>query len=92
MKDIVIILILVFFSSQVFGQKKNEKVKESAVPITIQWVDKLDGDYSFTEKWSYPMWVCEGADGRAGCANGGFCPERCYGMMDSNYIVMKDSV
>lgn len=49
------------------------------------------GDFSFTKNWSYPLGVEMKADGKAGCADGGFCPERCYLMLDSNGIVLKDS-
>ena len=60
-------------------------------PVKITWVDNLPGDFSFTSNWSYPLGVEKKADGRAGCGDGGFCPERCYSMLDSNGIVLKDS-
>jgi len=59
--------------------------------VKINWVKKLKGDFSFTQKWEYPLGVEKKEDGKAGCADGGFCPQRCYGMLDSNGIVLKDS-
>ena len=56
--------------------------------VHISWVDTVRGDFSFTEKWEYPENVELKADGRPGCADGGFCPTDCYGMMDSNGIVL----
>lgn len=60
-------------------------------PVTIKWVENLPGDFSFTNNWTYPPGVEMKTDGKAGCADGGFCPERCYAMLDSNGIVLRDS-
>lgn len=59
--------------------------------VEIKWVDDLPGDFSFVNNWEFPLGVETKADGKAGCADGGFCPERCYGMLDSDGIVLKDS-
>lgn len=82
MKKLIFLLLLTnsIWNNAVFGQK-----------ITINWVENLSGDYTFSKHWSYPMNVEVKDDGRAGCADGGFCPERCYNMLDSNGIVLKDS-
>jgi hypothetical protein len=56
---------------------------QASKPIKIKWVNSLLGDFSFTNKWSYPLGVERKKDGKAGCADGGFCPERCYSMLDS---------
>jgi hypothetical protein len=89
MKCAATIFSLVFFSSGLLGQKD---APTKSIPVAIKWVDNLPGDFSFTENWSYPLGVERRPDGRAGCADGGFCPERCYGMMDEHRNVMKDSV
>lgn len=78
-----LIFALLFLSSQSWGQVSNS--------VKIKWVDNLSGDFSFIKNWSYPLGVEMKADGKAGCADGGFCPERCYPMLDSNGIVLKDS-
>ena len=80
--------VLIFF---VHGQKRKNETQRIAAPITIKWVNSLPGDFSFTKNWSYPLGVERKSDGRAGCADGGFCPDRCYPMLDSNGIVLKDS-
>jgi hypothetical protein len=60
--------------------------------VSIVWTDSLVGDFSFAKKWSFPLGVEQKGDGKAGCADGGFCPQRCYGMLDKNGLVLKDSV
>lgn len=59
--------------------------------VKVVFVKQLPGDFSFSKNWSYPLGVELKPDGRAGCADGGFCPPRCYDMLDSNGIVLKDS-
>ncbi|MBX3107356.1 MAG: hypothetical protein KIS69_09770 [Bacteroidetes bacterium] len=79
----LIIFVIILTCSNAWGQDSK--------PIKIKWVDKLSGDFSFTNNWSYPLGVEMKSDGKAGCADGGFCPQRCYSMLDSNGIVLKDS-
>lgn len=55
--------------------------------VVVTWVDSCLGDFSFTEKWDYPENVELKPDGRPGCADGGFCPQECYNMMDRNGIL-----
>ncbi len=64
---------------------------EGPVHIPVSWKKSISGDFSFTKNWSYSLGVDVMSDGKAGCADGGFCPERCYGMLDENGIVLKDS-
>ncbi|MGL4599710.1 MAG: hypothetical protein ACRCYO_19445 [Bacteroidia bacterium] len=64
---------------------------EKTSPVTIIWTDSLVGNFSFTKNWSYPQGVEKKQDGKAGCADGGFCPQRCYGMLDEHGLVLKDS-
>lgn len=87
-----ILLTSIFFLSGMnsFAQAF-EKIPDTRPKTEINWVKKLKGDFSFTQNWEFPMGVETKADGKAGCADGGFCPERCYGMLDSNGIVLKDS-
>lgn len=83
MKIRIIIFALIILCSKSWGQVSK--------PIKINWVENLSGDFSFTNNWSFPLGVEMKTDGKAGCADGGFCPERCYSMLDSNGIVLKDS-
>lgn len=83
MKYIFTFFALFFWYSKSWGQ--------ASKPVKITWVENLTSDFSFTNNWSYPPGVEMKADGKAGCADGGFCPERCYLMLDSNGIVLKDS-
>ena len=91
MKNSFRIFGLIILSSCSLGQSKKETIKKTIKPIIIKWVDNLSGDFSFTNNWSYPPGVEMKEDGKAGCADGGFCPQRCYAMLDSNGIVLKDS-
>lgn len=86
-----ILMSLIIFSSPCRGQVAQDPKKDASEPITIKWVDDLLGDFSFTNNWSYPPGVEMKADGKAGCGDGGSCPERCYSMLDRNGIVIKDS-
>jgi hypothetical protein len=88
-KFLQLIFILSLLSISNFGQKVIPE--RTPKPITIEWVDSIPGDFSFAKNWEYPLGVEMKQDGKAGCADGGFCPERCYAMLDSNGIVLKDS-
>jgi len=89
MKYTLIFLSLLFTGSFLYAQTK--ATHAASVPVKIQWVNGIDGDFSFTSAWSYPLGVEMKSNGKAGCADGGFCPERCYNMLDSNGIVLRDS-
>jgi hypothetical protein len=91
MKFYLVFSLLLLLATDSRGQETEDSVLISSSPISVKWVDSLTGDFSFIKKWSYPMGVEMKKDGRAGCADGGFCPERCYPMMDSLGIVFKDS-
>ena len=84
MNKLTLIGVFFFLSFALFGQMES-------IPIKIKWTNALSGDFSFRNNWSYPLGVELKEDGRAGCDDSGFCPERCYGMLDSNGIVWKDS-
>lgn len=86
-----ILLLFLLLNAPSWAQVKNERGINESVPIAINWVEHLEGDFSFIKNWSYPLGVELKEDGKAGCADGGFCPQRCYGMMDENGIVLKDS-
>lgn len=58
--------------------------------LVIEWVDYLPGDYSFKDKWDYPMGVYKNDFGQVSCD--GFCPEEVYRMMDSTGRIYKDSL
>ena len=92
MKYRFIIFALIFLYSPSWGQIPNGRPENVSSPITIKWVDGISGNFSFTKNWSYPLAVEMKADGKAGCADGGFCPERCYSMLDSNGIVLKEAL
>lgn len=90
MKIRIIFLGLIILSFNSWGQIVKESINSK--PIKISWKNNLSGDFSFSNTWDYPLGVKLNEDGRPGCADGGFCPERCYSMLDSNGKVIKDSI
>lgn len=92
MRNSFIILGLIFCSSCLSVAQGAKKTDKTSVPINVQWVGELAGDFSFASKWSYPMGVEMKENGRAGCSDGGFCPPRCEAMLDSNGNILKDSI
>jgi hypothetical protein len=91
MKNSISFFVLTFFCFQTWGQVANPPMQNVPKPIAINWVNRLIGNFLFVNDWSYPPGVEMKMDGRAGCADGGFCPERCSSMLDSNGIVLNDS-
>jgi hypothetical protein len=55
------------------------KTKDRLVEIT--WQKNLEGDFSFNEKWSYPLGVYKNRWGQVSCD--GFCPIETDAMRDS---------
>lgn len=45
--------------------------QQHGTPVTINWVDHIDGDFSFREKWDYPYGVYKNQFGQVSCDN---CP------------------
>jgi hypothetical protein len=86
------ILLLVLICQVSFGQKKTSAPVKKSAAIKITWTDTIPGDFSFSEKWSYPDNVELKPDGRPGCADGGFCPQRCYRMLDEYGVILKNSI
>lgn len=58
--------------------------------ITIQWSTDLQGDFSFTNNWSYQEGVYKNQFGQLSCD--GFCPERTWNMKDEKGKILKDSL
>lgn len=74
---------LLFLILSVSCGTKNEK-------IHLQWVDSLDGDFSFTEQWSYAENVFTNEFGQLVCD--GMCDEALYAMRDENGRIFDDSL
>ncbi|MDZ4759252.1 MAG: hypothetical protein SGJ10_14085 [Bacteroidota bacterium] len=89
LKSNYLIWILLLLSSNVYSQDSNKVIRTTPIPIAIKWVDSIAGNFSFRNEWSYPLGVELKKDGKAGCADGGFCPQDCYDMMDKEGMVKK---
>lgn len=59
-------------------------------PITIKFVDSLEGDFSFANKWSYPEGVYVNQFGQLSCD--GMCPPETDAMKNTNGKIYKDSL
>lgn len=82
------LILLLSFCSLVANAKRSAFA--NAVPVKVQWLNKLPGDYSFKNKWDYPEGVYKNEYGQLVCD--GLCPEGIEGMLDSNGRIYKDSI
>lgn len=87
----VSLVVLIVTSLNVQCQSHVKNTMNASIPVKIQWVESISGDFSFTQNWDYRLGVGLKSDGRPGCADGGMCPQRCYNMLDTNGIVFPDS-
>jgi hypothetical protein len=90
MKNSVIIFGLILFSSYLWGQNTKGTVRSASIPVTIEWVDNLAGDFSFTNNWSYPEGVFKNEYGQLSCD--GLCPPEIDAMKDSTGRIYEDSL
>lgn len=58
--------------------------------IAIEWADKLEGDFSFTENWDYAENVFQNEFGQLVCD--GFCPDELIEMVDEDGRIPDDSL
>ncbi len=90
MRNRIITYGLILFSSYLWAQNTIGNVKIASVPITIKWVDKLSGNFSFTNNWSYPEGVYKNEYGQLSCD--GLCPPEIDAMKDSTGRIYEDSL
>lgn len=90
MKNSVLIFGLIFISFYLWGQNSKGTVKSASLPINIKWVDNLQGDFSFTNNWSYPEGVYKNEYGQLSCD--GNCPPEIDAMKDSTGRIYEDSL
>jgi len=90
MKNSVLIFGLIFISFYLWGQNSKGTVKSASLPITIKWVDNLQGDFSFANNWSYPEGVYKNEFGQISCD--GLCPAEIEVMKDSTGRIYEDSL
>ena len=65
-------------------------VKSNSIPITIKWVENLQGDFSFINNWSYAEGVYKNEYGKLSCE--GLCPPEIDTMKDSTGRIYADSL
>ncbi|WP_280647231.1 MULTISPECIES: hypothetical protein [unclassified Dysgonomonas] len=58
--------------------------------VRIEWVDNLQGDFSFTERWSYPENVFRNDYGELVCD--GICDDVLFSMRDTDGRILPDSI
>ena len=81
----IIILIFAICSSckTIIREKDNSK-------IAVNWVNNLEGDFSFTEKWEYPEGIYKNEFGQLSCD--GLCPPEADKMKNKNGKIIPDSL
>lgn len=80
MKYLLLLLIFPIISLSIPNQKE----------IEIEWTDNLEGDFSFSEEWSYAENVFINGFGQLVCD--GFCEEGFQNMQDENGRIFDDSL
>ncbi|MFD2941670.1 hypothetical protein [Flavobacterium notoginsengisoli] len=82
---IVLICLFCLLNVKVSGQTVNQ-----SNILKIKWVDKLKGDFSFKNQWSYPEGIYKNDFGQLVCD--GFCPSELDSMIDETGKIFKDSI
>jgi hypothetical protein len=76
--------------SGVFGQKTRHAGTVPIIPVKVEWVKNLEGDFSFSHNWSYPFSVYLNEHGQLSCD--GLCPPESDLMQDSTGRIYDDSL
>jgi len=82
-KLLILVLSIFFFSFQF--QASNPDLK-----LEIEWVEEIEGDYKFTEKWSYPEGIYENRFGQL--SYDGIYPVKTDDMIDEEGKIIIDSL
>jgi hypothetical protein len=85
---ITIILLSIIICS--FKFSKYESHKNIADKFEINWVEKIDTNFDFTNNWSYPENVFRNNYGQLICDNN--CPNEIDGMIDEEGKIKKESL
>jgi hypothetical protein len=86
-KLLLIITPILFYSFQFFDCKE---FSNSDLNFEIEWVEKIEGDFTFINKWSYPESVYINRFGQLSCD--GICPIEIDDMKDEEGKIIKDSL
>ena len=80
------LLLLILFSIQnsgIFQFKKDEPV-----PVRIEWLKSIQGDFSFIKKWQYSEGIYKNKFGQLVCD--GLCPEETETMINEDGSIKKE--
>jgi len=83
-------IIIFFFTLIGISFNTIEKETDSKKKIKIEWTESLKGDFSFTEKWSYPEFIYKNMFGQLSCD--GYCPIEIDRMKDESGKIYTDSL
>ncbi len=83
-------LLLLFIALDLTSQVTHGITTLDNIKVKIQWTQKLEDDFSFNNKWSYPEGVYRNKWGQLSCD--GFCPEEAYKLMTDSGKVYEDSL
>jgi hypothetical protein len=82
--NIIILIFTICYSCKTVNTE--EEIKEFA----INWVENLDGDFSFTKNWEYPDGIYMNEFGQLSCD--GLCPPEAERMKDKDGEIIQDSL
>jgi hypothetical protein len=89
-KQLIVFGCLFLFHCSSIGQQQYIAAKDSAVPVKVTWMPRLNGDFSFRDQWSYPEGINVNEFGQLSCA--GFCERESAAMMHSTGKIFVDSL
>ena len=82
--------ILLFFILIGISYKTTKNKIDSKHKIKIEWTNKLEGDFSFKEEWSYQEGIYKNRHGQLSCD--GICPIEINRMKDESGKIYQDSL
>lgn len=82
--------LLIIISSILFISFQFKETSNSDLKLEIEWMEKIEGDFKFIEKWSYPEGVYLNRFGQLSCD--GICPIEIDDMKDDEGKIITDSL
>jgi len=77
------LLTLILFSLSLLSCSPDQRIR-------IEWVEELQGDFSFTKEWNYPEGIYLSESGQLVCD--GLCPSEIEKMRDEKGVIYPDSI
>jgi hypothetical protein len=85
---LVKLLVLTIFTMLASCNSTENKIEKGHIPI--QWVNSIEGNFSFVQQWDYQEGIYKNEFGQLVCD--GLCPEGIENKMDDKGKIIKDSI